>query len=236
VRNVPLVHNPKVNESSLLYCRSYVRALHLTIDKSTIEYHFNAKFASGQEEFELNYNAVPSQLLAIITTYAPTEIKLAKWGFMPADWKSSRIRPQNNARLETAAEKPMFRTSFAGLHSMVLADGFYERDKHKQPYRFVLESGEPVAMAGIYSPGENEGDPMTFAILTTEANDVMRPVHDRMPVMLMPGHEKEWLPHGGVTFFNSFPAELMTAYPVTPKINKASFNDPAAIIRLGSAV
>jgi len=84
--------------------------------------------ASGQEEFEPNYNAVPSQLLPIITTYAPTQINLAKWGFVPEGWTSSRIRPQNNARLETVAEKPMFRTSFAGRHCMVLADGFYEWD------------------------------------------------------------------------------------------------------------
>jgi putative SOS response-associated peptidase YedK len=91
----------------------------ITVDKSMIEYHFNAKFGSGQEEFDPNYNAVPSQLLPIITTYAPTQIKFAKWGFVPSDWrKSSRIRPQNNARLETAAEKPMFRHSFAGLHCM----------------------------------------------------------------------------------------------------------------------
>jgi putative SOS response-associated peptidase YedK len=102
----------------------------LTLDKGTIEYHFNAKFASGQEEFEPNYNAVPSQLLPIITTYAPTQITLAKWGFVRADWKSSRIRPQNNACLQTAAEKPMFRDSFAGLHCMVLADDFYEWEKH----------------------------------------------------------------------------------------------------------
>jgi putative SOS response-associated peptidase YedK len=203
----------------------------ITVDKSTIEYH-NAKFVTAQQEFEPNYNAVPSQLLPIITTYAPTQISLGKWGFVPENWTSRRIRPQNNARLETAAEKPIFRNSFAGLHCMVLADGYYEWDKHKQPYRFVLKSGAPFAMAGIYSRGKNEGDPFTFAILTTEANDVMRPVHDRMPVMLMPGHEKEWLPPLGATYFNPFPAELMTAYPVTPKMNKASFNCPAAIAPL----
>jgi putative SOS response-associated peptidase YedK len=63
----------------------------VTIDKSTIEYHFNAKFASGHEEFEPNYNAVASQLLPIITTYAPTQISLARWGFVPEGWTSSRI-------------------------------------------------------------------------------------------------------------------------------------------------
>jgi putative SOS response-associated peptidase YedK len=207
-----------------------------TVDKATIEYHFNAKFSSGNIEYEPNYNAVPSQLLPIITTYAPTQILLAKWGFVPEDFHYAKFRPQNNARLESAATKPTFRSSFAGRHCLVLTDGYYEWDKHKQPYRFVLKSGEPFALAGIYARGENEGDPMTFAILTTEANDVMRPVHERMPVVLMPGREKDWLPPHGVTFFNPFPAELMTAYPVTREINKASFNEPEAIAPLKIAL
>jgi putative SOS response-associated peptidase YedK len=98
----------------------------VTIDKSTIEHRFNAKFSSGQIAFEPTYNAAPSQRLPIITPYAPGEITLAKWGFLPEAWTSAHIRPQNNARLETAAEKPMFRDSFAGRHCMVLADSFYE--------------------------------------------------------------------------------------------------------------
>ena len=129
----------------------------------------------------------------------------------------------------------MFRSSYSGRHCLVLTDGFYQwktADGRKQPYRFVMKSGEPFAMAGIYARGESDSDPMTFAILTTEANDVMRPVHDRMPVILTLGREKEWLPPHGVTLFNPFPAELMTAYPVTPKMNKASFNDPEAIAPL----
>ena len=91
-------------------------------------------------------------------------------------------------------------------------------------------------MAGIYARGESESAPVTFAILTTEANNVMRPVHDRMPVILPLGREKQWLPTGGVTFFNPFPAELMTAYPVTPKMNKPSFNKPEAIAPLEPAI
>jgi putative SOS response-associated peptidase YedK len=208
----------------------------ITIDKSTIEYHFNAKFATGQQEFHPTYNAVMSQLLPIITTYAPTAITMARWGFIPEDFSYPKMRPQNNARLETAATKPSFRSSYAGRHCLVITDGYYEWDKKKQPYRFVLKSGEPFALAGIYARGETADDPMTFAILTTEANDVMRPVHERMPVMLMPGHEKEWLPTSGVTFFNTFPADLMTAYPVTPKMNKASYNVPDAIAPLAPTI
>ena len=136
----------------------------VAVDKSTIERRFNARFATAQQEFEPTYNAAPSQLLPIITTYAPNDIVLARWGFVPEGWHNPKIRPQNNARVETAAEKPMFRSSFSGRHCLVLTDGFYgwkTTGAHKQPYRFVLKSAEPFAMAGIYARGEGENDPMT---------------------------------------------------------------------------
>src|SRR5881397_148717 len=92
----------------------------ITVDKSTIEYHFTAKFVSGAQEFHPTYNAAPSQLLPIITTYAPSAITLAKWGFVPEDFSYPNMRPQNNVRLETAATKPSFRSSFAGRHCLVI--------------------------------------------------------------------------------------------------------------------
>ena len=205
----------------------------ITVDKSTIERRFNAKFSSGTIDFEPTYNAAPSQLLPIITTYRPSEITLAKWGFVPEGWKSPKIRPQNNARLETAAEKKMFRDSFSGRHCMVLTDGFYEWKTigtRKQPYHFVMKSGEPFAMAGIYARDPDDHERFNFAILTSTANEVMQPIHERMPVILTRDSEKGWLPASpsGMHVFAPFPAELMTAYPVTPKMNKASFNEPEA--------
>jgi putative SOS response-associated peptidase YedK len=192
----------------------------VTIDKATIERRFNARFATGQQEFEPTYNAAPTQLLAVITTYAPHEVVPAKWGFVPEEWTSSHIHPQNNARLETAAEKPMFRSSFAGRHCMILADGFYEWHTNpttgrKQPYRFVMKSGEPFAMAGIYARDHDNHELFNFAILTTIANEVVQPIHDRMPVILPLGREKSWLPPqpSGMLIFPEFPDELMTAYP-----------------------
>jgi putative SOS response-associated peptidase YedK len=89
-------------------------------------------------------------MLPIIRTHWPDTIELAKWGFVPEGWRSSKLRPQNNARLESANQKPMFHDSFRGRHCMVLADSFYEwqtlpNDK-KQPYRIMMKSGEPLAM------------------------------------------------------------------------------------------
>jgi putative SOS response-associated peptidase YedK len=95
-------------------------------------------------------------------------------------------------------------------------------------------------MAGIYARGrehqigEAENTLVTFAILTTTANEIMRPIHERMPVILPLGNEKNWLPPNpsGMVIFPPFPSELMTAYAVSPKMNRASFNEPAAIAPL----
>ena len=177
----------------------------ITVDQRTIEERFGAKFISGHFEsrYEQKYNAAPSQLLPIIRTYRSHEIVLAKWGFRPEGWKYTRtydIKPQINARVETANVKPMFHDSFRTRHCMVLTDGFYEwksiRTKNgirKQPYRFVLRTGEPFAMAGIYAREDGEDPLINFAILTTEANDAVRPIHNRMPPILPLGKEKNWL-------------------------------------------
>jgi putative SOS response-associated peptidase YedK len=222
----------------------------LTIDKSTIEKRFGGRFYIAQASYDWTptYNAAPSQMLPIIRTYGPDRIELAKWGFWPEGWKQSkRVRPQINARLETAAEKPMFEASFHGRHCIVLADGYYEwrtmPDGRKQPYRITLKSGEPFAMAGIYARQPTgfetaEKNPVNFAILTTAANDAVSYIHDRMPVLLKPGAEKHWLEPDfrSPYFIAQLPAEVLTSYPVTPKMNKASFNEPAAIAPLKSAM
>ena len=179
----------------------------------------------------------------LITTFgAIFSTELATWDFWPEGWKHSRMRPQNNARLETADEKPMFRQSFRGRHCMVLVDSYYEWKSvgtRKQPYRIMLKSGELFAMAGIYARRATgydtaEKNPVNFAILTTKPNDAVRHIHERMPVILPLGREKNWLPPNpsGMFIFPEFPSDLMTAYPVSPKMNKASFNVPEAIAPL----
>ncbi len=214
----------------------------MTVDARKLADRFGARIVTGH--FEPTYNAAPSQHLPIIRTHHPDRIELARWGFWPEDWKRSKnIRPQINARLETAAEKPMLADAFGGRHCLVLADGYYEwkqTSRGKQPYRITLKSGEPFAMAGIYAridtdrfEGAEKG-PVNFAILTTTANEAVQHIHHRMPVMLPLGHEKHWLPPNpsGMFVFLTFPAELMTAYPVTRKMNRATFNEPEAITPL----
>jgi putative SOS response-associated peptidase YedK len=221
----------------------------LTIDKSTIEHRFGAKFYIAQPAYDWppTYNAAPSQMLPIIRTHHSDRIELAKWGFWPEERnRSKHSRAMINARLETAAEKPMFQRSFVGRHCLGLADGYYEWrqiGKHKQPYRITLKSGEPFAMAGIYAREPTrfetaEKNPVNFAILTTKANEAVSYIHERMPVILPLGHEKKWLPPNptGAYFFQPFPAELLASYPVTPKMNKAAFTFPEPILPLEPAV
>jgi putative SOS response-associated peptidase YedK len=133
-----------------------------------------------------------------------------------------------NARLETAAEKPMFKSFFQARRCLVLTDDCYEWctvGGQKQPYRITLKTGEPFAMACIYAR-----EPTEFE--TTEKN------HQGMPVILPLGREKSWLlpDPTGMFMFAGIPAELLTSYPVTPKMNRASFNEPTAILPLEPAL
>jgi putative SOS response-associated peptidase YedK len=100
----------------------------LTIDKSTIEHRFGARFYIAQPSYDWSptFNAAPSQMLPIIRTHAPDRIERARWDFWPEEWKRTKHgHPMINARLETAAKKPMFASSFHGRHCLVLANGYY---------------------------------------------------------------------------------------------------------------
>jgi putative SOS response-associated peptidase YedK len=209
----------------------------LTSEPRLIERRFGAKFITT--DWRATYNAAPAQRLPIIRS--PHRIELGTWGFVPEHWKGAQ--PIINARFETADDKRSFHASFRTRHCLVLADSFYEWttvNGRKQPYRFLLKTGEPFAMAGIYARepagfGEAERAPVTFAILTTAANDAVRPLHQRMPVILPLGKEKQtWLPAmpSGMLYLPPFPAELMASYPVSSKINNAAFDEPAAIAPL----
>jgi putative SOS response-associated peptidase YedK len=203
----------------------------LTVDQRTVEERFGAKFVAGR--FEPTYNAAPGQQLPIICALAPHEIVYAKWGFVPEDWKNAR--PQINARVETADQKRTFSSSFRSRRCLVIADGFYEWKAmptgKRVPYRFVLNDGEPFAMAGIYSREDGDDSPLTFAILTTAANEAVRPVHHRMPVILPLRAEKSWLPAApsGMTVFPPIAADLVSSYPVSTRVNDARFNQRSVI-------
>jgi putative SOS response-associated peptidase YedK len=170
----------------------------------------------------------------------PQVITVAAWGFVP-EWADGRagVKPVINARADTVATKPFFRQAFRSKRCLVLADGFYEwkrAGKHKVPYRIAFKTAEPFAFAGIWSAVHTAtGEPrITFAILTTEANALMAPIHHRMPVILPARHETDWLNPGlsveaAPELLVPFPDDVLTAYEVSTKVNSPAYNTPEAL-------
>ena len=145
-----------------------------------------------------------------------------------------------NARAETVAEKPSFRNSFKRRRCLVPADGFYEWKKptgggRKIPMRIVLKDKEPFAFAGLWDTWVNpEGEEVeSFTIITTQANELLRRIHDRMPVILAEEQEATWLDQDAdaqelLSMLKPFPGE-MEAYPVSTLVNSPSNDDQRCI-------
>ncbi|SDT43271.1 Putative SOS response-associated peptidase YedK [Paenibacillaceae bacterium GAS479] len=188
------------------------------------------------------YNIAPSQMvLAVISDGKHNRLGELKWGLVPPWAEDPKIGFRMlNARAETAAAKPAFREPLRRKRCLIPADGFYEWQKSgtgKQPMRITLKNGEPFAMAGLYetwiSPtGEKLS---TCTVLTTEPNELMRPIHDRMPVILQREDESIWLdrniqePSRLQGLLAPFPAEQMTAYPVGREVGNVRHDSPSCI-------
>ena len=128
----------------------------------------------------------PSQMVpAVFSNEGHLDADAFLWGF-PQYQRSSVLI---NARSETVLDKPTFRDSFLHRRCVLPAAGFYEWDSRKQKYFFTDPRSPIVYLAGIYRPLEGAN---RFVVLTTEANDTMRPIHDRMPVTITPGHLLDW--------------------------------------------
>jgi putative SOS response-associated peptidase YedK len=201
-----------------------------------LQERFHAQMQEGT--YSPRYNAAPSQALPVILNTDSSHIVPAQWGFLPSWAKDKDIRPLINARAETAATKPMFRHAMKSNRCLVLADGFYEWKKTeagKIPYRITLTSEEPFAFAGIWSVLETaEKSLLTFAILTTTPNDLMKDIHNRMPVILPAAAEATWLDPtrdaGDVEdLLQPYSAAVMTAYPVSKRVNIPSIDVPELI-------
>jgi putative SOS response-associated peptidase YedK len=187
-----------------------------------------------QEEppIEARFNIAPTQnILAVRQMEDEREAVLLKWGLIPSwakdDSMSARLI---NARSETVAEKPAFREAFKRSRCLIPADGFYEwkrEGKGKQPFFFSLRDGRPFGFAGLWDRWRGQDGKVieSCTILTTEANEVLRSVHDRMPVILHPETYNVWLEQDVRAIeslkelLGPYPASEMTSYPVSAQVN-----------------
>lgn len=180
------------------------------------------------------FNVAPTQTIAVIR---PGELVALQWGLVPS-W-SKDGKGFINARAETAADKPAFRTAFRQRRCLIPADGFYEwqaRAGRKQPYCIRLSGDRPFAFAGLWELWRGPDGPVeSCAILTTDANDLVRPVHNRMPVILPRDCFAQWLdpaasaPDALTPLLRPLPADQMHAYPVGPWVNNARNDDPRCV-------
>ena len=193
------------------------------------------------------YNIAPSQPVAAVRA-APAgtgrELALLRWGLIPSWSKDPAIGNRLiNARAETAREKPSFRNAFRRHRCLIPANGFYEwqrRERGKQPYFVRMRDGRLFAFAGLWDRWENPGKDVieTCTILTTTANAILAPIHDRMPVILPAGEYDRWLdpslkdPGSLAPLLVPFPPEEMLAFPVSPRVNAPSTDDEGCIAPL----
>lgn len=205
--------------------------------KEIIEMRFNVAFPFP---WFPNYNASPSQMLPIITNEKANMITLGQWGLLPPWAKGKKeVKPMINARSEGIEDKPFFRNAFKKNRCLVVADGYYEwlrADKQKIPYRICLNSSEPFAMAGLWETiTDNKGESIpSFTIITTEANKLTSKIHHRMPVILKPEVETQWLDNTqsaekAKSLLIPYPDEEIKLYPVTSKVNSAAYHEANAI-------
>jgi putative SOS response-associated peptidase YedK len=184
------------------------------------------------------WNVAPTQQAPVVrATPAGRALHLLRWGLIPAWAKDASIGARCiNARGDSVAEKPAFRSAFRGRRCLVPADGFFEwraENGAKQPYRIVLETGEPFAFAGLWEQWKGPAETIeSFTIITTEANDALRPLHERMPVILAPEHYDRWLagaPAEAQALLRPFPSGLIAFYRADPQVNNAKNDDPRCI-------
>lgn len=178
------------------------------------------------------YNIAPTQEILSVRELADgREARLLKWGLVPSWAKDTTIAARLiNARSETVESKPSFREAFKQRRCLIPADGFYEwqkRDGRKQPYFFRLRDESAFSFAGLWERWKAADGKVleTCTILTTEANEVLRPVHDRMPVILHPSDYDVWLDEDvrkhefRKSLLRPYPAEEMTSHPVSTLVN-----------------
>lgn len=212
-------------------------------DKKAIEDQFEVE-VTDEELLKPDYNITPGSVRPVILTRGTNDrgVGALKWGLVPPFVKDlSEWKPMINARSETVNEKPSFRKAFERKRCIIPANGFYEWKDFgggkKIPFYIRLLDRDLFGMGGIYETHtDQEGNKLhTFAILTTEANALIQPLHDRMPVILRNNDYNAWLdpvnprPEMLQTLLSSYPTEDMSTFKVSTEVNNPENNRPDLI-------
>lgn len=188
------------------------------------------------DTLKMNFNIAPTQPGYVITDDQPHQLQSFVWGLVPFWAKDRKIGSRLiNARAESIADKPSFRQAVRRRRCWVLADSFYEWktiNGKKQPYRILSQAEELLVMAGIWEVWKKEGHSVySYAIITTEPNQDVMSIHDRMPVILHDSHQRStWL--GAENFEEALdqlhppPDHTLRMYPVSTRVNNVRNNDP----------
>jgi len=194
--------------------------------------------------FTPRFNIAPTQMVPVVRQdpAGKRQLSLFRWGLVPSWARDPAIgNSLINARAETVAEKPAFRTALRKRRCLVVADGFYEwqgKGRGKVPHFFRMRDEQPFAFAGLWEHWEAGEHSVleTCTLLTTTANTLVAAVHDRMPVILAPEHYGRWLdtqqqaPEALADLLRPYSAEAMIASAVSPHVNSPAHEDPQCIV------
>lgn len=191
--------------------------------------------------FPPRYNIAPTQPIAIVRlSEGERHFALVRWGLIPSWVKDPKsVSLMFNARGETAAEKPAYKAAMKRRRCLVPADGFYEWKREgdrKRPHWIRRRDSKPLAFAGLWETwtGPNGEELETAAIVTTAANDTLKPLHDRMPVVVPPDAFGLWLdPNADLkiaaALMTPAPNDLLEAYEVSSAVNRVANDEPALL-------
>lgn len=203
--------------------------------------HIATRFdiTSADYEYAPSFNVAPGTYNPIVTQNSPKIASLMKWGLIPHWAKDEKIGYKMiNARAETIDEKTSFKNAFRSKRCIVPTSGFYEwkqLENTKIPYFITLDEEELFGLAGIYEEWTSPTGELlkSYAIITTQPNNLMADIHTRMPVILPKESEDEWLRSEDQGFLKSllkpYDDEKMEAYPVSKEVNSPRNNNPQLI-------
>ena len=195
------------------------------------------------DDYSIRYNIAPGTNIPVIRRSPEGQrvLHLLRWGLIPHWAKDPTIGARlNNARSESVTEKPAFRDAFRRRRCLVPADGFYEwkaEGKIKQPFYFSAVSGTPLALAGVWESWTAPDGTIvrTVCLLTTQANALMAPVHDRMPVIVGKEHWGAWLGdpvENVVALMKPCASENLQAWAVDRRVGRSGEDDAALVVSI----